>query len=763
MVDHLPTTQPRRSVAPLSLPVLFLLSGFAALLYQIIWQRLLVFYTGSDTVSVSLIVTAFMSGLGLGYLAGGRLADRASWRVNLWYFVGAEAGIMVFALASKFILYDFLYARMPSFGDAPLLLYGIVFGVLMVPTFLMGLSLPVLSRAFRFGNLGEQSRYISQLYFANTLGAAVGAFVTGFYLLRQFGFDHTIWVGAACNGLCVVGALWLARQQPGQSASERSAKETTEPLSITPALLAWSAQYALSGFAALSLELIWFRILDTLVKSVSLTFAVLLAIYLGSMAVGTAVGTYLCGTNAARSVRWRERAFLMAQALLYGYTAVSMALFIGAIGRVPALRFLWDYFGSYEPSISLKISVYVYGAVPLFLLSVPTFLMGLSFSLSQSLIQTTDSEVGRKVGWLQFVNIVGSALGAWATTWIGFSALGTAGLLKGIALFSMGYLLLLLLRRHWSWLPTLAGAGLVALAVGYVPNNARFWQLINGVEKANQFIFHENESAVSVIKLAADQKSGIIFVNGLGQSGMPYHHDEVHTLLGALPVMIHPNPKQVAVIGLGSAGTVNGIAGRAETRRIDCFEIASNQALVLTQYAGIAGDTAVRAVLNDPRLRLIFRDGRYAIRHEVTRYDIIEADALRPSSAYSGNIYSKEYFELLRSRLKTNGLAVTWCPTVRVLNTFRLVFPHVVYCDKLVLIGSNQPITLNWDLINQRATTAFSRQHYGKSGIAIQTLLAHYRPNLTVLPPLEKAPVEINTDLFPKDEYTLRGRDKISF
>ena len=98
MVDRLPISQSRQSVATLSLAALFLLSGFAALLYQIIWQRLLVFYTGSDTVSVSLIVTAFMSGLGLGYLAGGRLADRASWRVNLWYFVGAEAGIMVFEI-----------------------------------------------------------------------------------------------------------------------------------------------------------------------------------------------------------------------------------------------------------------------------------------------------------------------------------------------------------------------------------------------------------------------------------------------------------------------------------------------------------------------------------------------------------------------------------------------------------------------------------------------------------------------------------------
>ncbi|MEZ0539541.1 fused MFS/spermidine synthase [Fibrella arboris] len=764
MVTPLPTPHSRQSFAILGLLLLFFLSGFAALLYQIIWQRLLVFYTGSDTVSVSLIVTAFMTGLGLGYLAGGRLADRSLAQTNLGYFVGAELGIMAFALASKFVLYDLLYASAPPFGDVPMLLYGVVFGILMVPTFLMGLSLPVLSRAFRFGDLGEQARYISQLYFVNTLGAAFGALVTGFSLVRQLGYDHALWVGAACNGLCAVSALLLARRQTNPSADSMQAATTKPaPIRFTPALTAWSVQYALSGFAALALELIWFRILETLIKSVSLTFAVLLAIYLGSMAVGTAFGTYLCRPSAGRTAAWRERAFLLAQAVLYGYTAVAMAVFINAIDRVPALDFLWTYFGSYEPSIGLRLSVYIYGAVPLFLLFLPTFLMGLSFSLSQSLIQTTYSEVGRKVGWLQFINIAGSALGAWATTWIGFPYVGTALLLKGIALLSVGYLALLVIRRYWSLLPTLLGAGIVGLALLFIPANDQFWQLINGVSSSSQFLFHENESAVSVIKLGADQKSGIVFVNGLGQSGMPYRHDEVHTLLGALPVMMHPNPQRVAVIGLGSAGTVNGIAGRAETSRIDCFEIASNQGLVLARYAARAGDTAVQSVLNDPRLHLIFRDGRYAIRNQAVRYDVIEADALRPSSAFSGNIYSREYFQLIRSRLKPNGLAVTWCPTVRVLNTFRLVFPYVAYCNQLVLIGSNQPIQLDWASIERRAASPFSQRHYGRSGVAIQSLLAHYKPALMLLPPLTAIPGEINTDLFPKDEYTLRGRDKIGF
>ncbi len=160
-----------RSFLSLSVLVLFFLSGFAALLYQVVWQRLLVFYTGSDTVSISLIVSAFMTGLGLGYLMGGRLADRSSPRVNLRYFLFAELGIMTFAAFSKLILYDFLYASAPAFGDSPVIVYVIVFGVLLLPTFLMGVSLPVLSRAFRFGNLGEQAQYISLLYFINTLGA----------------------------------------------------------------------------------------------------------------------------------------------------------------------------------------------------------------------------------------------------------------------------------------------------------------------------------------------------------------------------------------------------------------------------------------------------------------------------------------------------------------------------------------------------------------------------------------------------------------
>lgn len=746
---------------------LFFFSGFAALLYQVIWQRLLVFYTGSDTVSISLIVSAFMTGLGVGYFAGGRAADRASARQNLHYFLLAEAGIMGFAAISKWILYDFLYVNNPVSGSSPVVLYAVVFGVLLLPTFLMGFSLPALSRAFRFGDGPAQGRYVSLLYFVNTLGAAVGAFVTGFVLIRQIGYESAIWVGVVFNGLCVAGAFWLANRMPervdSQAQTPDSVAKPLKPASLrfTPALVGWSVQYAISGLAALSLELIWFRVLETLIKSVSLTFSILLAVYLGSMAVGTLVGVSVGGRAGFRTEKARERLFLWAQIGLYAYTAASVAVFVNAIGRVPALDFLWQYFGSGEPVLSPKFAVFTYGLIPVFLLFVPTFLMGLSFAVSQSLIQDRFEEVGRKVGWLQFVNIAGSAVGALLVTWIGFPLLGTALLLKLIAGLGIGYGVVLFARKHSN---ALAVAGLTlaqVVALWFIPDNTHLWQRMNGVEKPGDILFNENASGVSVIKLMPGHRAGIVFVNGLGQSGLPYSIDEVHTLLGALPVMMHPRPERVAVIGLGSAGTVHGVGGRPETRQIDCFEIVSNQAQVVADYGRIAQDSTVTGVMTDKRLRLIFRDGRYALQHSPVQYDVIEADALRPTSAFAGNLYSREYFDLLLSRLRPGGYAVTWSPTGRIRNTFQTVFPYIFYVDGLVLIGSNQPIAVDWNAIRERAESPFSRAHYGPAGIDLWALIAKYKTHTSTLPGNQPIGPEINTDLFPKDEYSIRQKDKL--
>src|SRR6202011_6116439 len=199
--------------------IVFFVSGFAALLYQVIWQRLLVFFSGADVYSVTLIVTTFMAGLGLGNLVGGYVADLLSRRTNLVMFIAAEAAIMIFGLLSKGFFYDFLYTRHPELGQSSWLLWIVLFCSLLWPTFFMGVSLPLLAKALT-RDVGEAAPTIGRLYGINTLGAAIGALVTTWFLFPNLGLEQTLKVGAALNfGCACVLVLFVIsiRKQPETS------------------------------------------------------------------------------------------------------------------------------------------------------------------------------------------------------------------------------------------------------------------------------------------------------------------------------------------------------------------------------------------------------------------------------------------------------------------------------------------------------------------------------------------------------------------
>ena len=191
-------------------------------------------------------------------------------------------------------------------------------------------------------------------------------------------------------------------------------------------------------------------------------------------------------------------------------------------------------------------------------------------------------------------------------------------------------------------------------------------------------LYGEDASGVTLIKSEAGSfgRRDMVYVNGIGQSWIPY--GDVHSVLGALPAFIHPNPKRAAVIGLGSGDTVYSVAGRPELTDITSIEIVRPQIDLLHRWAGRTNYPALTSLLGDPRITHVQGDGRTHIMRSKERFDIIEADALRPMSAYSGNLYSVGYFTLIRSRLADAGLAVTWAPTSRVRDTFVSVFPHVL-------------------------------------------------------------------------------------
>lgn len=732
-----------------SLLFIYFGSGFAALLYQIIWQRWLVFYTGMSTMSVSLIVSAFMAGLGLGYLGGGWVADRNSQKQNLRYFMLAEVGIALFALCSKFFLYDLLYQQSGIQSSSLLQTYFLLFLVLLIPTSLMGFSLPVLSKAVQWDNVLEQARYVGRLYFVNTLGAAFGAFLTGIWLIKYLGFADSVWVGAVINLGCALGGYFVLRGQATEFEQEK--RTLWVPMKFTPQLIGWAGQFAWSGFAAISLELIWFRILELMVKSVSITFALLLGIYLGGLAIGTYVGAGWKGEPEQL-----KRRFWWSQAGIYIYTVVSLILLWYSLQHVSLLEPLRAYLERYEPTWSVQSRLMIYGILPTFLLLIPTFLMGLSFSLSQLILQDSTDEVGRRIGFLQFSNIVGSTLGAWWVAFTGFEVFGTITTLKLLMIFGVIYLALLFknLIQKKTRLEFVAGICIVLLSFT-LPKNESFWRIINGLKEDATFFFDEDATGLSVIKAYSQngQLEGWVFANGVGQSLLPFEADPAHVALGLLPTLLHPNPQHIAVIGLGSGGTLLGVSSRSETQLIDCFELMANQGKVLTKYAKTAGLNLVPSLLSNPALKLHWRDGRYALHTQSRKYDIIEADALRPLSAYAGNLYSKEYFELLKSKLKEGGFAVTWHATQRTRFTMLSVFPYV-YGNELVLIGSEKPIQFDEKMVIARAVATKSNPYFSKTPLEpVQIFKDHLQRFKTFQ---RTAFLDINSDLFPKDEFNLQ-------
>ena len=283
------------------LPVFFA-SGFAALAYQIVWQRLLAFLSGADVFSVTLIVSAFMAGLGLGSLAGGHLADRLSFRGRFRAFALAEAAIAAFALVSVPLLYDVLYRRLAPRASPWSFVGLLLFAVLLWPTFLMGLSLPLLARALT-ETPAASARRIGSLYGWNTLGAALGALVTVFVVVRLHGFAAAVGRRGGLNLACAATALlalrWLRLDGGPPAPADAPPPAAGAPTEGRLAFALLAPPLLPLRFVALSLEILWFRVLGVIVKSNSFTFAWLLTLYLSGVGLGALLGRSAAARSAS--------------------------------------------------------------------------------------------------------------------------------------------------------------------------------------------------------------------------------------------------------------------------------------------------------------------------------------------------------------------------------------------------------------------------------------------------------------------------------
>jgi predicted membrane-bound spermidine synthase len=738
-------------VSFLALCAAFFLSGFAALIDQIVWQRMLGLFAGSDAVTAALVVGAFLLGLGLGSLAAGAVTDRLGMRAALIGFVACEIGIGIFALGSRAFLYDFVVQVIGPLVPSRWGIFAVCFAGILIPTMLMGASLPLLAKA-AINSLADAAPRIGWLYGLNTLGAGLGALLGGWWLIGTLGYENSLRVGALFNLIAAaIGlVLWRNNATPAPTLQKESA---VAPITGGFGFATWAVLVFVSGFAIVALEILWVRVAGVIAQYTAYSFATIL----GSFLLADGLGMVL-GAVWLKKLRDTRAAFFAVQAFATLYALASIWGVYWLAGAD-----WWDGLLAAENTRHYGLPLATALVVTVLLVAPPSLLLGISFPLAQQAVQTDLSRLGWRVAAVQVANILGNAAGSLATGLAALHWLGTAGSLKLVALLAVALLFYWSLAAWRERQPVALGlatalAAVLAVVVAAFPTNVQFWARLHQAAEHHDILVAEDRSGLALFRLSDDGSASPFFIQGFTQSKWPFLIE--HAFLGAVGPLLHPAPEDVLVIGSGSGGTPFAAGVNPATQRVRVVELVGPVFQVLRAFAAREPDSAIAGLLKDPRYEFVVGDGRRAIFAADRRYDVIQADAILPESSHSGLLYSQEFMQQVLAALDDGGIYVQWGPTARSVATFSAVFPHVAMLQPFpVLIGSRQPVQLDHARLARLFALPETRRHFAAAGIDTAAADRLFRDAILREPvAIEAGGAMLNADLFPRDEYYINNR-----
>lgn len=701
--------------------LLFFFSGFSALVYEVVWQRQLSLIFGVTSYATATILAIFFTGLALGSFLIGRFADKNE---NLLKIYGLlEIGLGLYAVLTPFI-FDLirqiqinLASIIPySSSSFNLLAFVLVALGLILPTILMGGTLPVLSKFF--GG-------VSYLYFLNTLGGVIGALMAGFILIVLIGVRETIWLAALINIL--IGTIVLIFNFKFKIFNEfliindQKAKQHKDPeredSSLSSNIILFV--FFLAGFGSLSLEVLWTRVLILFMGASVYAFALVLVAFLAGIALGSLVFAKFSSQLSRLSWFWFAGAFVF----LGAYTIFSLPLFT----KIPfwLLETIKNSQGSFNQVINSELMIIF------FLLFIPTFLMGLLWPWGVQKYTGKLVAISGLVGRFYAVNTFGGVMGSLLA---GFVIIPIIGIQKGIWLAGSIYVLSGILVV-WAERKTISKRLLICcftfliILIGYFLPSWNKHYLVSG-PYTNWRFFINDSAAQAQQRMEASEllyykegKEAIIAVKKLGKetflridgktdasTGLDI---DTQVLSGALPMLLHPNPEEVLVVGLGSGITLGSVeqfpAKKIEVVEIEPAIIEANKYFNEVNYKA----------LEDQRLNVVVGDGRNYLltlrQAQDKQYDVITSE---PSNVWlSGNskLFTQEYFQIAKKRLKKGGVFAHWIQLYSLspqdlkiaIQTFKSVFPYTTVWDNLssydlLLVGSEEPINLEASYLERR-------------------------------------------------------------
>jgi spermidine synthase len=713
--------------------LLFFCSGASALIYEVVWVRVFANVFGNTIYSASIVTAIFMLGLGIGSYAAGVWADRGFPRRDLLrVFAVFELAIGVSALGVSVAL--------PHLGDfsAAVSSYtrgdhgwyvlspgsyaaraAVAIGLLTPVTMLMGATLTVLIRHLVRGDHlvaspkprngdGGPGPKIALLYGINTLGAAVGCFLTDFALVPGYGLRATQMIAVALNLATATGALFLKSQNPNPK-PQIPRKETLRIPNPESPIPVWSAAaaLALTGLAAMGMEILWFRDFSILLGEFRAVFALLLAVILLAMGAGSLAGGYI-----QRRVREPAHLFMLAQGLFVASTFAGLAAVNARAINDGALSYAARHPGLMASGINRELAELWFNAQPILLVAaVPALLMGFAFPLANAIVQRTEAAVGCRAGLLYLANTFGAVCGAIATGFVLLPLLGmqrSATVLMAAAAVAVLPLAVgsagsartrppLSERTRGPLLISLA-ASTIAIGVWLsLPSNYLLSRaLLFPVDRA----YTISEGITELIAVTDGPDGGRVLVtNGHPMSSTELLSQRYMRAMAHVPLLALDSPQRVLVLCYGVGNTAHAATLHPTVQRVDVVDLSRHVLEHSPYFKEVNAD-----VLNDPRVSVYINDGRHHLQMDSAgAYDLITLEPPPIVHAGVAALYTTEFYGRARSRLKPGGYISQWLPAFGVpqstilsmVRSFIDVFPNAVLLSgassNLLLIGTTGP------------------------------------------------------------------------
>lgn len=736
--------------------LLYGLSGAAALVYQVLWMRLLGLTFGVTVHAAATVLASFMAGLALGSALGGRLADRT--RNPLRTFGLIELGAGLTALASPLLLeaVQALFIRWhpgTTEGSLALTLVRFVLSalVLIVPAMLMGATLPVIVRAAR-AYAGHAAR-LGLLYGTNTIGAMAGTLAAGLWMVPALGMTRSFFAAAAVNALVGVAAIAASRRETVAAVDTNSELSALNSELILPRPWAIAALVILSGFVSLALEVVWFRVLATIIlRPTTYAFTIMLAAVLA----GIGLGSYLSGIILRRSRNW---ALWLAIAEI-GTGVLALMSFRGMAWSLDVMRWANAVIARYLPDhlapLLVGTFVSIFPAALMMGIALPIALA--SFTAARRPHASAPGHEGRRLGNIYALNVAGSIAGSLAGGFVLLPLLGSHRSLVWLSLLMIagGFLLLVALDNRWRITLAAAGVTLGAIGVTTLPD---LNEVVLPLRYRGQSTIWRKEGIQTTVAITEQRQNGAMrramLLNGLHQANDGAGMVAFHQHLALLPLALHPNPHLLLSVGLGGGATPGG-ASEYPGLQVDVVELSSAVVEGASFFSRVNND-----LLRQPNVRVMVGDGRTYLMVTRRKYDIVTADAILPTHAGAGALYSADYYRMVKNVLAPQGLMAQWVgPTgtaqwKMMVRTFLSVFPDATLWSDQILIGGHGPLKIDAGTLTLKEQDARIMALLGRDGTLPASVLMS---RFTAGPDALRAFVgegPILTDDQPRVEYFL--------